>query len=247
MQTKILWPWELPEVLDGIAVIADVWAATTNITTFLTKDTKNLLIVNINNVQKAKNKYALTIGESLKLSKNFFDASNYPTEIEKIDVKNKTILYMSNNRSRIIELVFKKKAKRVITVSFTNITSVCEYLDSLKENIYLIPAGEITHTDRKADEDLICIESLDKMLKGENVDLYKAQKNVQSRIRANYANENFNRDLNFKIVFNLDSSKVVPICSQETERLDKSNTPISNLVHRLRCLKLKIYLATKRA
>jgi len=185
MQTKILWPWELPEVLDGIAVIADVWAATTNITTFLTKDTKNLLIVNINNVQKAKNKYrdALTIGESLKLSKNFFDASNYPTEIEKIDVKNKTILYMSNNRSRIIELVFKKKAKRVITVSFTNITSVCEYLDSLKDKLN----KKIKPIERK--EKPLKLKEFGLILNREIiVQFYDSWKNIHKHLKNNILN-----------------------------------------------------------
>lgn len=219
MITKIAWPWELPKVLDGIAVIADVWAATTNINSLLTKGVKNLLIVNRNNVQKAKNKYrdALTIGESLQLPKSFFDSSNYPSDIERMEVKNKTILYMSNNGSRIIELAFEKKAQKVITISFTNIASVSEYLRGLKENIYLIPAGEIGNADHKAAEDLICIESLNKMLKGKGVDLDKEQKTAQSYIGTNYASENFDRDFNFKIIFNLNNSRVIPLCNLETE------------------------------
>ncbi|MDP2585562.1 MAG: 2-phosphosulfolactate phosphatase [Candidatus Levybacteria bacterium] len=219
MQTKILWPWELPKHIDGVAVVCDVWAATTNIVSFFRKGAKNILIVNNNNVQKAKSRFrdALIIGESLQLPKNFFDSSNYPTDIEKIDVKNKTILYMSNNGSIIIELALKKSAKKIITVSFTNITSVNEYLRDLKETIYLIPSGDMGSSDKKGAEDLICVESLGKMLKAKNVNLNIAQEEAKGYIRTNYADEKFNRNLNFKIAFNLDSSKVVPICSQEKE------------------------------
>src|SRR5260221_7441966 len=119
MQTKIIWPWEVSD-LNGIAVIADVWAATTNITSFFRKGVNRLLIVNKNNVERAKKEYkdALVIGENFELPKNFFDTSNLPSDIENIDVKNKIVLFMSDNGSRIIELAFKKKAKKVITVSF---------------------------------------------------------------------------------------------------------------------------------
>lgn len=219
MTTKIAWPWELPNSLDGIAVIADVFGATTNITSFLTRGVKNLFIVNESNVQKAKDEYenVLIIGESLRLPENFFDSSNAPSEIEKIDVKNKTILYMSNNGSKIIELAFKKKAKEVITVSFTNIATVGKYLSCVKENVYLIPAGDVECDSRKADEDLICIEALDKILKGKNVDLDKAQKNAQVYIKANYSAKKFDHASNFKIMFNLNSSKIMPVCKRNSQ------------------------------
>ena len=217
MAAKILWPWELPEVLDGVTVVADVWVATANITSFLRKGVKKLLIVNKDNVQKAKGEYkdALIIGESLELPISFFDASNFPSEIEKKDIENRTILYMSNNGSRIIELALKKKAKEVITVSFTNIAVISEYLRNLKQNIYFIAAGEIQGADRKAHEDLICIESLDKMLKGQNVDLNKAKEWAKSYIVANHKYKSSEQDL--RLVFHLNSSKAIPLCSKEKE------------------------------
>ena len=208
MHTKILWPWELPEVLNGIAVIADVWGATTNITTFLRKGVKKLLIVNKNNVQRAKTEYknALVIGESLELPPGFFDASNYPSDVTSIDVENRIVLYMSNNGSHVIESAFQRKAIKTITVSFTNIRVISDYLKNLKENVYLIPSGDIGSSDSKVAEDLICVESLDKLIKGKTVDLEKAQEDAKSFISVNYGDENFDQESNFKVVFNLNSN-----------------------------------------
>jgi len=217
MQTKIIWSWELPEYLDGIAVVCDVWAATTNINTLLAKEIGKLLIVNANNVIDAKERYkdALIIGESLKLPKTFFNTSNYPWDVAKTEAKNKTILYMSNNGSRIIEMVLKKGAKKAITVGFTNIAAINGYLKGSKENIYLIPSGNIENADKRAREDLICVEALDKLLRGENVDLKRVQEESKTCIEVDYANETFDRDLNFKIVFNLNGSESIPLCNQD--------------------------------
>lgn len=219
MSAKIAWPWELPDVLGGVAVVADVWGATTNINSFFRKGVKKLFIVNANNVKRAKNFYkdALIIGESLELPKNFFDSSNYPSDIEKVNVRGKTVLYMSNNGSRIIEFVIRKGTKKVITVSFTNISAVANYLKREKENIYLIPSGDIESVNQKVLEDLICVESLDKLTRGVHVDLEKAQKEAENFIKINYAKENFDQVSNFKIVFNLNSSKAIPVCNQEKQ------------------------------
>ncbi len=219
MSIKIFWPWEFPNNLDGIVVIADVWGATTNIATFLGNGVKKLLVVNIKNIQKAKNKYrdALVVGESSELPKSFFNASNYPSDVAVTDVKNKVVLFMSNNGSKVIESTIKRKARKIVTVSFTNIKAISDYLKIFKGNIYLIPSGDIGSSDPKVKEDLICVESLDKIIKGESVDLEKAQEEAEAFIKLNYGDENFDQKRNFRVVFSLNRSDSIPFCIQNEE------------------------------
>jgi hypothetical protein len=58
MKIQIYWPWELPQVINGSAVIIDINAATTNISLILTRKVKELFIVNENNVARLKKKYS---------------------------------------------------------------------------------------------------------------------------------------------------------------------------------------------
>lgn len=126
-KVDILWPWELPEKIDGTAIVIDILAATSNISWFLTHEVRKLVIVNSSNVDKARGKYkdALIIGESDDPRfRNYFFSSNSPAEIEKVDVKDKVILYMSNNGSKVIEEAINRQAQKVLTVSFNNIEAV---------------------------------------------------------------------------------------------------------------------------
>ncbi len=219
MLTKIIWSWELPEYIDGTAVVCDAWGATTNISTLLAKEVKELFIVNKDNVEKAKDRYkdSLVIGESMALPKNFFDVSNYPYDVSKAEAKDKTVLFMSSNGSRVIELAFKKKAKKVLTVSFSNLRSMGKYLKNSKENIYLIPSGENSISDPKVIEDLICVEDLDKIIKGETVELKRSHDLAKAFIRKIYGHQNFDQEANFEVVFNMKNLDVIPICSWEKD------------------------------
>jgi phosphosulfolactate phosphohydrolase-like enzyme len=216
MQIKILWPWEISEDLDGIAVVTDVWGATTNISLLLEKKVKKLILVNSSNVKKAKNEYqnALVIGESTELPKNFFDASNLPSDVANSKANNKTVLYMSNNGTKIIELVLNKRAKKVIPVSFLNIKAVTDYLMDINEKLYLIPAGDL---GKPVDEDLYCVDALEKMLKRRDVNLEEAQEKSKSFIRVFYADKTFDENLNFNFTFNLNSTNIMATCNQNQQ------------------------------
>jgi phosphosulfolactate phosphohydrolase-like enzyme len=208
MSIKILWPWELPQTLNGIAVVTDVYAATTNIATFLARGVKKLIIVSEKNISQARKKFkdVLVVGD--KFPKHFFDVSNLPHDIEKVVVEGKTILYTTANGAQVIRMAMKKGAHQTLAVSFLNINSIAAYLKSSKpKNIFIIPAGEIS---RPCQEDLICAQTLKDILQGKKINWKKTLKFAEKFIRSFYQPK-YNQ-VDFKIMFNLNKYKVIPSC-----------------------------------
>lgn len=230
MQVNIIWPWDLTENINGIAVVCDVWAATTNINTLLSKQVGRLFLVNQYNVQEAKRKYrkSLVIGQSLKLPKDFFDTSNNPYDVANARVKNKTVLYMTNNGTRIIELALAKKASKVISVSFSNLNCLAEYLRGFEENVYLIPAGEVEFANPKVIEDKVCLQTLKKFLKGGVADIGRSEKIALDFIKKAYGYQRFDQKRNFEIVFKTNDLQIIPLC----ERTRNNWISVSNIYPR---------------
>lgn len=75
-------------------IVTDVYAATSNISSFLARGASQLLIVNSDSVTAVKNEYreALVIGESPNLPEDFFDAPNDPHGNTAIDVSGKLVI-----------------------------------------------------------------------------------------------------------------------------------------------------------
>lgn len=219
MKIQIYWPWELPEVINGIAVIIDVNAATTNISMLLARKAKELFIVNENNVARLKEKHpgCLVIGESNTLPNGFFDANNCTNIIAKLPIESKTVLYMSNNGSRTIELTFMKNAKQVVTCSFTNIHIVTNWLHKQQaEVIYLIPAGDKQFKDPKVLEDKVCTDAIDAILKGKSLKWENIFSEAKEYISTHYAD--FSEE-ETAIQFAVDKYPVLPLCIRDGEGL----------------------------
>ncbi len=214
MLIENVWSWELPQTLKGFtAVVSDIYAATTNIPSFISRGAKELIIVNENNVLKAKEQYrnALVIGESLNLPENFFDLSNHPCLLEKLDVKDKTILYMTNNGSKVIEMAINKSANQVIAVSFVNIAAIASFLKRSGEKVVLISAGAMDFKDRKVAEDFICNRILADLLKGKRIVWNKNLRKAENFIRSYYKCKNMNQEI--ETLFSLNKYSVIPSCS----------------------------------
>ena len=217
---KIIWPWDLPETLEGIFVVADVYMATTGIAYFLSQGVGELLIVNKDSVREVKSQYknALVIGESPDLPDDFFDADNYPWEILGVEVKDRTVIYMTNNGTNTLERVFRMGAKEVTSVSFSNFSRVGEWLCSKNDQVInLIPAGDGTIPGRKAFEDLACLESLRDFLYKKEVDWKDLFKKVDEYVREKYSSKDFDTDL--KMILDRDSLPVLPVFKKEREGL----------------------------
>lgn len=85
------WLWDLPKKIEGIAIVIDTFAATTNLPIIISEKPGKLIITNEENLVKAKNVYpdGLVIGESTTLPKNTFICSNFPSDIIKFYFENK--------------------------------------------------------------------------------------------------------------------------------------------------------------
>lgn len=229
MKAEIYWPWELQESLNGIAIIIDINAATTNISMILARKAKNLFIVNSENVVKIKedNPGCFVTGESNILPHNFFDANNCTNVIAKLPLENKTILYMSNNGSRTIELAIQKQAKYVIACSFTNIHSVVNCLEKhQEEKIYIIPSGDKQFKDPKVVEDQVCAEAIKDLIVKNPIEwdnLFTRGKDFISKSYSDFSEEEVSMQ------FSLDKYPVVPLCIKDDKGLIKVTIPPINM------------------
>ncbi|MBI3443363.1 2-phosphosulfolactate phosphatase [Candidatus Woesebacteria bacterium] len=217
MNIRILWSWELPANLDGTVVVADVYAATTNIALFLARGVKKLFLVNEKSVLRLKQQYpkARIIGESLTLPFNFFQASNLPSKIDKVSLAGQTVCYMSINGTRVVGEVSKKGADKVLSVSFTNIDAVVWWLKQHQpKNLTLVPAGD---GDTKVLEDEICITMLKDLIDGKTTAWEENITRADNFIRSYYVSKNFDPDL--AIIFELNRYPVVPKCYQSAHGL----------------------------
>lgn len=220
MNIRILWPWELPEKIKGVAVVADIMAATTNIVSMVSRGVGKLILASQDSVVHAKHEYpnSLVVGESLVLPKDFFAVSNFPQDIEKTNFSGKTIIFITSNRTRVIEKALKLGAEFVVTLSFTNISSIAKWIIANQfTHITLIPAGTInvidpTLPEEKIPEDLYCIEALKGLLEGKEKEI--TRKLNQAADYLEEANGLTADNPNFWPVFTLNRFKVVPVCRQ---------------------------------
>lgn len=219
----IKWSWKLERDLSkSTAVVIDVNAATTNLAIMLSKKVGKLIIVNESNLLtlKKRNPQALVIGESSLLPQKIFQASNLPPSYLKLDLQDKTILYLSNNGSRVIESLSAQKAKNIITASFVNINAVADYLRKREEPIILVCAGEKYFPDKKAWEDWYCAEALKGLISGKEINLDSYLKKSKAFILSAYDWQDIKIASEvIKIEHQSDSFPLIPTCYIEKDGL----------------------------
>ena len=219
--TEVVWPWELPERMSGVAVVTDIFAATSNITWFLAHNVHDLIIVNKENVLAATEQYpqALVIGDKSDLNLAVeFASSNHPSKVAQLDVSGKTILYITNNGARVIEEAYNKSAHTVLAASFGNIDAVSYFLKKRGgETITLLPAGERTMPDTipdwKAREDLMCALALSELIIDGQSDLQTYVSTMITYIRSVYTYDKTLKEADIKLVSRTNQYQVVPICN----------------------------------
>lgn len=218
MPIEILWPWELEDLTGKTTIIVDLWAATSNIALLLGKGVKNLIVINKENAIKAKEIYknAIVVGEHYQLPDNFFDYSNYPSDVNKINTT-ESILYMTTNGSYVIEQAISKKAKSTLTGSLLNFNSIIQYLNrSKQEQVVIIPAGNRVRGNGKAEEDILCAELFSKALSNQKINWDGQIKMLKKIIVRDYGSEDkFNEAADFPVIFQLNKYNVVPMCLKE--------------------------------
>lgn len=210
------WPWEISGKIDELAVVADIYAATTNITNFLSKKPNKLFLVNKDSAVtiKAKDPEAIIIGESHDLPNNFFYAPNPPYKQMHLNIGGKVVYYMSTNGTKKIELAFQKGAKEIIALSFLNINSLSKWIISRNiQSVTLIASGESSYQNPKCPEDIEAILCLEKLLKGERVDWQEAFKKLLPEWREYYKTEDKHQIAeDQKLIFQVDLNPIIPVC-----------------------------------
>ena len=215
MNVYTYWPWELPPKLAGTAVVADVWAATTNIAHFISRGTARLLVVNSTSVREVKKRFpgALTIGESLDLPKDFFDVSHIPPASINADVAGRIVIYMSNNGTRVIEDVFAKGANVVAAITFSNLPSVVSWLNNRGDKAITVAlSGEIIFDDRRSMEDYYCAKALSDLLADQKADISKYINDARTFMKEHYTGISVKRD--FEVALSPSLYPVVPLCTK---------------------------------
>lgn len=183
---KILkyWFWETPEKVNQPIVVIDAFAATTNLVIMLSKKPKRIILTNEDNYQQALKIYpkSVLIGESRILPASVFETGNPPSDIYKLDLKGKSIIYMSENGTRVLEKF--KKHKNIIAAAFVNIKKVVDYLKRFPKAT-IIMAGDQAF-NKKVLEDSVCADLIIKGVNGRGYDWQSLKKRLVSFIRNYY-------------------------------------------------------------
>lgn len=213
-----IWPWELPDKIEGIAVVIDLWAATTNIAQMLTRGAQKILIVNEKNILSVIKDLpeALTVGESTNPEfDRIFYCSNAIDRIAKLDLNGKTVIYMTNNGTRVIEQALGSGAKCVITAAYINLVAAAGFILKKKMPTVILPAGEWTEPsirDKKDLEDYLAAVALQKLLSGQDVDWESYFKRSKEFIKTHYS---ATRKKSLEVAHSLNLFPVVPVCRKE--------------------------------
>lgn len=216
---RILWPQDLPLSLKGcLAVVIDVFAATSNIPWMISQYVNDLILVTEKSIIQARKQYpqAQIVGESADPTIKF-SATNFLSNLQTFNVRNKTILYMTDNGTRKIQLAIDKMAGKVITASFVNLRAVISYLKNADEEIIVVPSGEYQlpswgYRDDRAMEDWLCAKAIIDGTKGKDIILEKYTNPAEEFIRRYYPiHPSVEADL--KLTLHSTQLDVVPICS----------------------------------
>lgn len=221
---SISWPWEISELNHQykIGLVADVYAATTNIPLILLKRARDIIVVNEKIIRKALADFpdAVCIGESTDPGiKPLFVSTNHPSDINCLNLEGKTVLYMTNNGTRVIEKLIYLGMEKIVAVSFVNVDTVSDWIkNGQRYPVLLLPAGEATVPetipDRKAMEDKWCMDYLSCMLTG-SVPSWKEYKDKSVEFILTHYPPLSSIDEDLRIVFDRNGQPVVPLVDKD--------------------------------
>ncbi len=134
-----------PRLLDlynasgSIVVIIDVFRATSTIATALFNGARK--VVPVDGVSECiaigKQLNAVTAGERDGKVIEGLQYGNSPSEYTREFINGKTLVLTTTNGTKLLHMAFNNGADEVITGSFPNLSSVCDYLVKSKKNVLL--------------------------------------------------------------------------------------------------------------
>jgi len=129
----------LYDINNSIVVIIDVLRATSTIATALFNEAK--CVIPVDNVAKCielgKQIDSITAGERDGKIAEGLKHGNSPFEYPKEFVSGKTLVLTTTNGTKLLHMALDKGAGNIVTGSFPNLSSLCDYLSSQNRNVIL--------------------------------------------------------------------------------------------------------------
>ncbi len=133
----------LYDLSNAVVVIIDVFRATSTIASALHNGAK--CIIPVDSVAKAieisKSIGAIAAGERDGQIAEGLQHGNSPLEYSKEFIGGKTLVLTTTNGTRLLQMALDNNATKIITGSFPNLSSVCNFLLSENKNVVLGCAG----------------------------------------------------------------------------------------------------------
>lgn len=133
----------LYDVNDSIVVIIDVFRATSTIASALQNGARCVIPVDTvaKAVEMSKRVEGIAAGERDGKIAEGLEHGNSPLEYTREFIEGKTLVLTTTNGTRLLHMALENGADTIITGSFPNLSSVCQYLISQKKNVVLGCAG----------------------------------------------------------------------------------------------------------
>ena len=133
----------LYDLRNAVVVIIDVFRATSTIAAALHNGAK--CVIPVDSVPKAiemsKKLSGIAAGERDGRLAEGLQYGNSPLEYTRKFIENKTLVLTTTNGTRLLHMALENGAGDIITGSFPNLSSVCNYLLSRNKNVILACAG----------------------------------------------------------------------------------------------------------
>ena len=133
----------LYDVNSSIVVIIDILRATSTISTALFNGAKS--VIPVDNVavciKLGKQMDVITAGERDGKIAEGLKYGNTPLQYSEEFIKGKTLVLTTTNGTRLLHMALAAGAKGIITGSFCNLSSVCDYLLAQNKNVILACAA----------------------------------------------------------------------------------------------------------
>jgi len=133
----------LYDLTDSTVVIIDILRATSTIATALYNGAKSVIPVDsvAGCIRLGKQMEVITAGERDGKIAEGLEYGNTPLQYTVDFIKGKTLVLTTTNGTKLLHVALAANANSIITGSFCNISSVCEYLIHKKSNVILACAA----------------------------------------------------------------------------------------------------------
>ncbi|HRN49207.1 MAG TPA: 2-phosphosulfolactate phosphatase [Niabella sp.] len=133
----------LYDLRNAVVVIIDVFRATSTIAAALHNGAKAIIPVDSVHlaIEMSKKFHCIAAGERDGVMAEGLQHGNSPMEYTSELIKNKTLVLTTTNGTRLLHLALDNGADNIITGTFCNISSVCDYVVKAQKNIILACAG----------------------------------------------------------------------------------------------------------